>query len=95
MAYIVNITPSAEKDIEAAVEYYNSKAENLGYRFADLVGIYFDRIASFPAAAAIRYKDVRCKPMVTFPYLIMYTIEEDSLGVTILRIFNTWQEPLW
>lgn len=95
MAYTVTITPTTERDIEAAVEYYNEKAENLGYRFGDLVDTYFERIASIPAASSVRYKNIRCKPMAAFPYLIMYTVDEDKQYVNILRIFNTWQEPLW
>lgn len=95
MAYTVFISPTAERDLEAAVDYYNEKAEDLGYRFADLVDDYFDRIALVPTASAVRYRDVRCKPMTTFPYLIMYTVDEGKLTVNILRIFNTWKEPMW
>ncbi|MEI9945038.1 MAG: type II toxin-antitoxin system RelE/ParE family toxin [Chitinophagaceae bacterium] len=89
------MTPTAIRDLQAAVDYYNEKAENLGYRFADLVDHYYNRIALSPAASSIRYKNIRCKPMATFPYLIMYTIDETSETITILRIFNTYLEPLW
>lgn len=95
MAFVLTITPTAIRDITAAVDYYNEKAENLGYRFADLVDDYFIRIASVPTASEVRYKNIRCKPMATFPYLIMYTVDEISKNVSILRIFNTYQEPLW
>jgi hypothetical protein len=63
MPYTIFITPTASEDIAAAVEYYNALATDLGYRFADLVGKYFDRIATLPTASAVRYKNVRCKPM--------------------------------
>jgi hypothetical protein len=42
-------------------------ATDLGYRFADRVAEYFERIAELPTASAIRYKNVRCKPMKRFP----------------------------
>ena len=35
MAYSVYITPTAIKDIEEALGYYNSKVSNLGFRFTD------------------------------------------------------------
>ena len=95
MAYTVFISPAAERDLEAAVDYYNEKAENLGYRFAELVDDYFGRIALAPTASSVRYKDIRCKPMTTFPYLIMYSIDEGELKVNILRIFNIWKDPVW
>jgi len=37
MIYRINITPSALNDIQDGLEYYNSKAANLGFRFADEV----------------------------------------------------------
>ena len=95
MFYTIFITPSAEKDLRAAVYYYNQNSEGLGFRFAKLAEEYFIRIALVPKASAIRYKNIRCKPMKTFPYLIMYTIDEKISTINILRIFNTWQKPLW
>jgi toxin ParE1/3/4 len=94
MAYKIFVTPTATEDIAVAVEYYNALAIDLGYRFADLVAEYFGRIADLPTASAVRYKNVRCKPMSRFPYLITFTIDEESHAVNILRVFNTYQEPL-
>jgi toxin ParE1/3/4 len=95
MAYIVYVSPTALKDLQAALEYYNEKSENLGYRFVELVDDYFKRIADFPTTSSVRYKNIRCKPLVTFPFLIMYTIDEERKTVNILRIFNSHQEPMW
>lgn len=94
MPYTIFVTPTATEDIAVAIEYYNLVATDLGYRFADLVAEYFDRIADLPTASAIRYKNVRCKSMKRFPYLIMFTIDEAAHSVNILRVFNTYQEPL-
>ena len=94
MPYTIFITPTATEDIAVAMEYYNALSADLGYRFADLVADYFDRIADLPTASAIRYKNVRCKPMKQFPYLITFTIGEAARSVNILRVFNTYQEPL-
>ena len=33
--------------------------------------------------------------MATFPYLILYTLDEETETISILRIFNTYQDPLW
>ena len=94
MPYSILISPNAVRDLEAAIGYYNERSENLGYRFAALVAKYFERIASVPTASSVRYKNIRCKPMITFPYLIMYTINDDTKSIQILRIFNTHQDPL-
>lgn len=94
MPYTILITPAATEDIAVAVEYYNAVAADLGYRFADMVAEYVDRIAELPTASAVRYKNVRCKPMKRFPFLITFTIDEATHSVNILRVFNTYQEPL-
>ena len=94
MSYSIFITPTATDDIAVAVEYYNALSPELGYRFADQVSNYFDRIAALPTASAIRYKNIRCKPIKRFPYLITYTIDETIMSINILRVFNTYQEPL-
>jgi hypothetical protein len=50
--------------------------------------------AELPTASAVRYKNVRCKPMKRFSYLITFTIDEAALSVNILQVFSTYQEPL-
>ncbi len=81
---IVDIQKLNTEDIAVAVEYYNAVAVDLGYRFADLVAEYFDRIAELPTASAVRYKNVRCKPMKRFPFLITFTIDEASHSVNCI-----------
>jgi toxin ParE1/3/4 len=93
--YTICITPTADRDLMAAIEYYNQQAEDLGFRFGDLVKEYVNRIALTPYASAVRYLNVRCKPMTTFPYLILFTIDENNKNVNILRFFHTKQAPLW
>lgn len=95
MPYTIFVTPTATEDIAVAIEYYNALSVDLGYRFADLVADYFDRIAALPTASAIRYKNVRCKPMKRFPYLITFTTDEAAHSVIILRVFNTYQDSLY
>jgi len=95
MPYIILITPTASLDLEATIEFYNLQAWDLGYRFAALVEEYLNRIGATPTASPIRYKNVRCKPLATFPYLIMFTINEPEASVSILRILHTRQNPLW
>jgi len=94
MPYTISITPTAADDISVAIEYYNSLATDLGYRFADVISDYLERIAMTPTASAVRYKNVRCKPVARFPFLITYTIDEAGRSVNILRVFNTYQEPI-
>jgi hypothetical protein len=47
-----------------------------------------------PTASAVRYKNVRCKSIKRFPYLIAFIIDDTSNSVKILRVFNTYQDAL-
>ena len=95
MAYIIYITPTALNDIEEAINYYNSKATNLGFKFADDVENNFLVIAQHPNAFAERYKGVRGKLLKRFPYLILYNANHQLQQVEVLRLFNTYQNPYW
>ena len=66
MPYTILLTPTATDDVDAAIEYYNALAADLGYRFAD-----------------------------KFPFVITYTVNDVVRPINILRVFNTYQEPLW
>jgi hypothetical protein len=93
MPYAVVLSPDAINDIDNAVEYYNQLSEGLGFEFTDTIDAYFKKIAALPTASAIRYDNIRVKPINTFPFTIHFTIS-DPTTVIILRIFNTHQKPL-
>jgi hypothetical protein len=93
MAHPVVLSARAIDDIDAAFEYYNSRSYGLGFEFTDTLDVYFKKISRLPTASAIRYDNVRVKPIDTFPYTIHFTIEPDG-SIIILRVFNTYLEPL-
>ena len=93
MSHPVVLSADATTDIDQAFEYYNSRSYGLGFEFTDTLDAYFQKISRLPTASAIRYDNVRVKPVDTFPYTIHFTIEEDG-SIIILRVFNTYQEPL-
>lgn len=95
MIYEISITPSALLDISEGVEYYNTKAEDLGYKFADDIENNFKIISLNPKAFTIRYKNVRGKLLKKFPFLILYTEDKESKTIEVLRIFNTYQNQFW
>lgn len=95
MIYRINITPSALNDIQDGLEYYNSKAANLGFRFADEVDNSLQAIAKMPVAYGYRYKNVRGKLLYKFPFLIFFTVDEKNFSIDVLRIFHTSQNPYW
>ncbi len=92
---IVSITPKALLDISEAIEYYNLKARDLGFKFADDVEDNINEITILPKGYKIKYKNVRGKILNKFPFIILYTFHEDFSSIEIIRIFNTNQNPFW
>jgi hypothetical protein len=94
MPHPIVLSADAIVDIDTAVEYYNSRSYGLGFEFADTLDRYFRKISQLPTSSAIRYDNIRVKPIDTFPYTIHFTIAADN-SVIILRVFNTDQKPFW
>ena len=93
MPYTINLTPTAVEDIQTAMDYYNSRSPNLGFRFTDEVDNSLQAIAKMPEAYGYRYKNVRAKLLYKFPFLIFFIIDDNKFNVEVLRVFNTSQKP--
>lgn len=78
MGCTIYITPSAINDIQEALEYYNTKVTDLGFKFADDVDDNLRGIAQNPYTFAERYKNVRGKLLKRFPYLILFSLCRSS-----------------
>lgn len=89
--YELVLSAEALNDLDQAVEYYNRLSDGLGLEFADTIDRYFKKINQLPSASAIRYDQVRVKPIDTFPFTIHYTLTDSK--IIILRVFNTYQNP--
>ncbi len=90
MSYRIVIEPRAIADIQEAVEFYESKREDLGNYFLQIVDEYIESIATNPFFQ-IRYKDYHGLPVKIFPYIILYFIDDKEKIVFILSVFNTSQ----
>jgi plasmid stabilization system protein ParE len=93
MAFSVVLSPDAINDIDIAFEYYNKLSDGLGFEFTDTIDAYLKKIAQFPTASAIRYDNIRVKPVEVFPFTIHFLIADETT-VIILRVFNTYQKPI-
>lgn len=95
MIYEISITPAALLDISEAVEYYNKKTNDLGYKFADDIDNNLRVISLMPKAYSVRYKNVRGKLLKKFPFLILYIENEKLKSIEKIRIFNTYKNQYW
>ncbi len=91
MKYVLKITPRAFSDLQNGIDYYNDCQMGLGNRFPETIGKAFKKIQRSPLATSISHGQVRYRVVDKFPYVVLYTIEQDQIQV--LRIFNTHREP--
>jgi hypothetical protein len=64
------LSPEAELDIDQAVKYYYSVSQDLGLDFINVINEYFTQIQQVPTASAIKYNQVRVKPLKVFPFTV-------------------------
>ena len=81
---IIRLLESARRELDEAVEWYNSQAPGLGDAFLIEVINALDRIARHPEAwKPLSVNTRRCR-MKRFPYGIIYAIEPAELLVIAL-----------
>jgi plasmid stabilization system protein ParE len=93
VSYQVIYAPEVETDLQEGIDWYNDRQPGLGVRFFKNVKEQSDYIAKNPYSVAIRYDEIRCSKVKTFPYLIHFKIEEDSKTVKVIAVFHTNRNP--
>ena len=91
LKYELVITPRAIKEIQNAVDFYNSRQRGLGRRFYMDIKRQLSAIAKNPFSRAIRYNDIRLAVLDKFPYAAHYNIADDF--VIVLGIISMHMDP--
>ena len=86
----VILSPAADRDIEAAAEWYEEAAGS-GARFVARVQEVLDRIGLTPELHAVAYRDVRRARVPKFPYNIYSRVIADR--VEILAVVHGRRDP--
>jgi hypothetical protein len=92
MKFTLEFHPLVDRDVQEAITYYNSKKEGLGSIFYKALKVRYKSLKTNPFFQ-IRYQNIRCLPMKKFPYMIHFTLDEDSKTVFIEGVFNTSLNP--
>ena len=92
MAYNIRIGENAIQDIEEINLWYESRQYDLGNKFISSLFENIEYLRSNPFFQ-VRYSNVRCLPLNTFPYMIHFTVDEDTKTVNIRAVLNTSLDP--
>ena len=85
------LTDRAIDDINIAKKWYNEQQINLGFKFAEYIFKCLESISSNPGGFPSKYKYTREMVIRKYPYIIIYSIEEDK--IFILRVFPGKKSP--
>jgi len=88
--YRLVLTNNAVGDITQGKLWYEDKQTNLGGRFANVIFNSINEIQRHPNPFPNKYKFIREMYVRKFPYVIIYSIEEDI--IFILRVFACKQD---
>lgn len=90
--YNVILNPEVYSDIFNAVSFYKSQSKELGKRFYSVVNSELALLKTQPHFQ-IRYSKIHCMPVKGFPFLIHYSIIEESNLVVVHGVIHTSLNP--
>jgi len=85
------LQPYAIEDFNESVEYYLTISDGLKERFIKELDIAFEKIKKNPKLYPLFTDLVRKKLLSTFPYIIYYIYENNT--ISIIAIFHTSRNP--
>jgi plasmid stabilization system protein ParE len=88
----VRIENSAIQDIQDAITYYNEQQKGLGNKFHTFIKEAL-QVLTFSPFFKVYHKNVRCLPLIRFPFSIFFTVDEDNSTVHIVAILHQALDP--
>lgn len=89
----IRFLKSAQKELDNAVEWYNQKSPDLGFKFLSEVNISLKRIASYPESCAEIEEDIRRCVVRRFPYGLIYGVDENKHFIVIIAVAHLHRKP--
>lgn len=87
----IQFTKEALFDIEAAVVWYEEQRIGLSYDFELCLEAGIDEVLRNPEAFQKKYKNIKIRFILRFPYGIHYVFIENE--ITVIGIFHTSRSP--
>ena len=85
MSLSLVVSPGAESDILEAFVWYEERQDGLGRRFIGELDLAFSRALEDPFSYREDLPGIRRALMHIFPYLVFYTLREDSVEILFAR----------
>jgi toxin ParE1/3/4 len=94
MAYKIRYRPTALTQLDAIFSYIATHDRPAAERVIAYIRRTIGRLSNFPySARPSEVPDIRELPIVRYPYIVFYAVDEDRREVLILRVRHTSQDP--
>ena len=96
MNYRIQIDIEAIQDIQKTFDWYELQIEGLGLRYKNQVKKQINSLKKNPLLFSIKYKEIRCRKIEKFPFLIHYKINDSLKIISVFAILHTSRNPeIW
>lgn len=90
----VRYRPTALAQIDAIFAFISERNPSAADRALATIKRSIDRLAEFPySARSSEVPGIRELPIVRYPYIVFYTVDEAAREVHVLRVRHTSQDP--
>ncbi len=93
MTRACSIHEAADAEINEAADFYNLESPGLGSVFIDEIHRAIESISQFPEAAPLVRGRVRKRPLIKFPYSLVYSVRPDE--IRILAVAHQKRRPFY
>jgi hypothetical protein len=92
MVWKVNILPSADLEINDAIDWYGMQSPKAASNLMSDIAGRLNALEINPHFTK-RYKDIYCLPLKRYPYMFHFQINKEEMEVRILGLVHTSLNP--
>ena len=90
----IRYRPAAVAQLDAIFSHIAGHNRPAGHRVMSTIKRSIERLADFPhSARSSEVPGIRELPIVRYPYIVFYTVDDAAQEVHILRVRHTSQDP--
>jgi plasmid stabilization system protein ParE len=87
------LSTRAQKEVSVSWEWYEERSLGLGDRFLEAVKAKIREIEKEPFNYSARYKEYRETSLDSFPYQIVFRINQRKKSIRIVSLFHSARNP--
>lgn len=92
MAYKINVSCKAQREVYKAIDFYNDLSELVPAKFINAIQETYLKLSVNPFYQ-IRKNTIRAISIKGFPYILLFSINEPDKEVRVLSCFHTSKNP--